>query len=99
MIRERVNASIARAKASGTHCGRPFIDTKLEGRIRDALAAPDRPGLHKISKQFGVNVSRRSPCDPPSSGGPARLLQEIARVDVGGNRASLSDLQVQGLEG
>ena len=54
MIRERVNAGIARAKAGGKHCGRPFIDTKLEGRIRAALAAPDRPGLHKIAKQFGV---------------------------------------------
>jgi DNA invertase Pin-like site-specific DNA recombinase len=54
MIRERVNAGIARAKAAGKHCGRPFIDTKLEGHIRQALAAPDRPGLHKIAKQFGV---------------------------------------------
>ena len=54
MIRERVDAGIARAKAGGKHCGRPFIDTKLEGRIRDALAAPGRPGLHKIAKQFGV---------------------------------------------
>jgi DNA invertase Pin-like site-specific DNA recombinase len=51
MIRERVNAGIARAKADGKHCGRPFIDTKLED---DALAAPGRPGLHKIAKQFGV---------------------------------------------
>jgi DNA invertase Pin-like site-specific DNA recombinase len=54
MIRDRVNAGIARAKAAGRHCGRPFIDTKLEARIRDALVAPDRPGLHKIAKQFGV---------------------------------------------
>ena len=54
MIRERVNAGIARAKADGKHCGRPFIDTKLEGRIRQALAAPGRPGRHKIAKQFGV---------------------------------------------
>jgi DNA invertase Pin-like site-specific DNA recombinase len=54
MIRERVNAGIARAKAGDKHCGRPFIDTKLEDRIRDALAAPDRPGIHKIAKQFGV---------------------------------------------
>jgi DNA invertase Pin-like site-specific DNA recombinase len=54
MIRERVNAGIARAKADGKHCGRPFIDTKLEDRIREALAAPGRPGLHKIAKQFGV---------------------------------------------
>jgi len=56
MIRERVNAGIARAKAAGKHCGRPFIDTKLEGRIRAALAAPGRPGLHKIAKQFGVGT-------------------------------------------
>jgi DNA invertase Pin-like site-specific DNA recombinase len=56
MIRERVNAGIARAKAGGKHCGRPFIDTKLEGRIRAALAAPDRPGLHKIAKQFRVGT-------------------------------------------
>jgi DNA invertase Pin-like site-specific DNA recombinase len=56
MIRERVNAGIARAKAGGKHCGRPFIDTKLEGRIRDALAAPGRPGLHKIAKRFGVGT-------------------------------------------
>jgi DNA invertase Pin-like site-specific DNA recombinase len=56
MIRERVNAGIARAKADGKHCGRPFIDTKLEGRIRDALATPGRPGLHKIAKQFGVGT-------------------------------------------
>jgi DNA invertase Pin-like site-specific DNA recombinase len=54
MIRERVNAGIARAKAGGKHCGRPFIDTKLEARIRAALAVPDRPGLHKIAAQFGV---------------------------------------------
>jgi DNA invertase Pin-like site-specific DNA recombinase len=54
MIRERVNAGIARSKAGGKHCGRPFIDTKLEGRIRDALAAPGRPGLHKIAKQCGL---------------------------------------------
>ena len=54
MIRERVNAGIARAKADGKHCGRPFINTKLEGRIRQALAAPGRPGRHKIAKQFGV---------------------------------------------
>jgi DNA invertase Pin-like site-specific DNA recombinase len=56
MIRERVNAGIARAKSAGKHCGRPFIDTQLEGRIRGALAAPGRPGLHKIAKQFGVGT-------------------------------------------
>jgi hypothetical protein len=31
----------------------------LEGRIRDALAAPDRPGLHKLARQFGVGTVQR----------------------------------------
>src|SRR6478735_8840216 len=60
MIQERVKAGIARAKARGKHCGRPFIDTKLEGHIRDALAAPGRPGLHKIAKQFKRPRRRRA---------------------------------------
>ena len=55
MIRERVNAGIARAKAGGKHCGRPFIDTKLEGRIRDALAA------------LGAQVCTRSPSSSASA--------------------------------
>ena len=54
IIRERINAGVARAKAAGKHCGRPWIDTKLEQRIREALAAPGRPGIHKIAAQFGV---------------------------------------------
>ena len=33
-----------------------LLDTKLEGRIRDALATPGRPGLHKIAKQFDVGT-------------------------------------------
>jgi DNA invertase Pin-like site-specific DNA recombinase len=46
MIRERVNAGIARAKDAGIQCGRPPAST-LEERIREALATPGRPGLHK----------------------------------------------------
>ena len=69
MIRERMNAGMARAKADGKHCGRPFIDTKLEGRIREALAAPGRPGLHKIAKQFGVGSG---------------TVQRIAKAGLGG---------------
>jgi heme-degrading monooxygenase HmoA len=42
------------AHHQGKHCGRPFIDTKLEERIRQALAAPGRPGVHKLAKQSGV---------------------------------------------
>jgi hypothetical protein len=58
MIVEWVRAGVARAKASGTKSGkafgRPRTPAALEKRIRDALAAPGRPGLHKIAKQFGV---------------------------------------------
>jgi hypothetical protein len=41
---------IARDKAAGKHCGRPFIDTKLAGRIRAALAEPGaRKSHHRAS--------------------------------------------------
>jgi DNA invertase Pin-like site-specific DNA recombinase len=40
MIRERVNAGIARAKAAGMHCGRPPVAPELAERIREALAVP-----------------------------------------------------------
>src|SRR3954463_6731506 len=70
MIRERVNAGIARAKAAGKHCGRPFIDTKLEGRIRNALATPGRPGLHKIAQA----VRRRHRHGPAHRGGAMTAL-------------------------
>ena len=56
MIRERVNAGIARAKDAGIHCGRPPIASTLEPRIREALTTPGRPGLHKIAKLFGVGT-------------------------------------------
>jgi DNA invertase Pin-like site-specific DNA recombinase len=55
MIRERVKAGIARAKAQGKHCGRPSIKAELAQAIRDALAIPGRPGIRVIAKQFGVS--------------------------------------------
>jgi DNA invertase Pin-like site-specific DNA recombinase len=45
MIRERVKAGIARAKANGKHCGRPPISPELAQRIRKPLDVPDRPGI------------------------------------------------------
>jgi DNA invertase Pin-like site-specific DNA recombinase len=56
MIRELVNAGIARAKDAGIHCGRPPITSTLEDRIREALATHGRPGLHKIARQFRVGT-------------------------------------------
>ena len=55
MIRARVNAGIARAKAAGKHCGRPPLAPELAERIREALAVPGRPGIRVIAKQFGVS--------------------------------------------
>jgi DNA invertase Pin-like site-specific DNA recombinase len=55
MIQERVRAGLARAKGEGKRLGRPPIDAVLEKRIREALAAPGRPGVRKIAARFGVN--------------------------------------------
>jgi DNA invertase Pin-like site-specific DNA recombinase len=55
MIQERVRAGLARAKGEGKRLGRPPIDPVLEKRIREALAAPGRPGVRKIAARFGVN--------------------------------------------
>jgi len=53
MIRQRVNAGMARAKASGVHCGRPRINPTTEQAIRAALATSGK-GMLKIAAQFGV---------------------------------------------
>ena len=54
MILERVSAGVAGLRPTASTAVAPFINTKLEGRIRQALAAPGRPGRHKIAKQFEV---------------------------------------------
>jgi hypothetical protein len=55
MIAERVRAGLARARSEGKRLGRPPIGLALEKRIREALAAPGRPGVRVIAKQFGVD--------------------------------------------
>lgn len=55
MIRERVNAGLARAKAQGKVLGRPKIDAKTEKAIADALKAGGA-GIQKIAKRHGVGV-------------------------------------------
>jgi DNA invertase Pin-like site-specific DNA recombinase len=55
MIQERVRAGLARAKSEGKRLGRPPIAPELEKRIREALAAPGRPGVRKIAARFGIN--------------------------------------------
>jgi transposase len=57
MIKERVRAGLARAKAAGTKLGRPSLPQAKEAAIRAALKQPGRPGVRKIAAQFGVDPS------------------------------------------
>jgi hypothetical protein len=57
MIKERVRAGLARAKAAGTKLGRPSLPQAKEAAIRAALSQPGRPGVRKIAAQFGVDPS------------------------------------------
>ena len=54
MIRERVNAGLARAKANGKRLGRPKVLAEIEAAIRAARA--DGMGKVKIAKRLGVGV-------------------------------------------
>ncbi len=55
IIRERVNAGLARAKAQGKILGRPKIDAAVEKVIANALKVGDA-GIQKIAKRHGVGV-------------------------------------------
>jgi DNA invertase Pin-like site-specific DNA recombinase len=54
MIRERVNAGLARARAQGKRLGRPPVSTKIERAIREQLATG--AGILKVAKALGVGV-------------------------------------------
>jgi DNA invertase Pin-like site-specific DNA recombinase len=79
MIKERVRAGLARAKAAGTKLGRPTIPQETEAAIRAALSQPGRPGVRKIAAQFGVDpstvqrISRPPPIGSPSARPSAKL--------------------------
>ena len=55
MIRERVNAGLARAKARGVKLGRKRIAPQLEQRIRDLRS--EGKGVLKIGRLLGVGTS------------------------------------------
>lgn len=55
MIRDRVNAGLARAKAQGKILGRPKIDGATEARIRDMRSSG--AGVLKVARTLGVGVS------------------------------------------
>ncbi len=58
MIRERVNAGLARAKANGKRLGRPRVGDEVEEAIRLALRRGDQ-GIRKIAREVGVSVVQR----------------------------------------
>ncbi len=60
MIRARVNAGIARAKAAGKHCGRPPLAPELAERNRQAMAVP-RQARHPGDCQAVRRVSDDGP--------------------------------------
>jgi DNA invertase Pin-like site-specific DNA recombinase len=55
IIRERVNAGLARARANGTKLGRRTVKPSVEARIRELKAAGD--GVHKIRKKLRIGAS------------------------------------------
>src|SRR6266849_441446 len=55
IIRERVNAGLARAKANGTKLGRRTVKPSVEARIRDLKA--EGMGILKIGRTVGVGTS------------------------------------------
>jgi DNA invertase Pin-like site-specific DNA recombinase len=56
MIRERVMAGLARAKAEGKTLGRPRTAAKTEAAIRKALAAGGK-GIRKLAREHKVGTS------------------------------------------
>ena len=56
IIRERINAGLARARSNGKKLGRPKVDDSVEQAIRDALRRRDK-GIRKIAREMGVGVS------------------------------------------
>jgi DNA invertase Pin-like site-specific DNA recombinase len=55
MIRERVNAGLARARENDVSLGRPKTTSKIEDRIRELRA--DGMGILKIGRSLGVGTS------------------------------------------
>ena len=55
MIRERVNAGLARARAKGVKLGRHRVKPSVEARIRELKA--EGMGILKIGRTVGVGTS------------------------------------------
>jgi DNA invertase Pin-like site-specific DNA recombinase len=55
IIRERVNAGLARARAKGTKLGRRRVEQAVEARILELKASGD--GILKIGRKLGIGTS------------------------------------------
>src|ERR1700754_142231 len=55
IIRERVNAGLARARANGTKLGRRRVEPAVEARILELKASGD--GILKIGRKLGIGTS------------------------------------------
>ena len=55
IIRERVNAGLARARAKGTKLGRRRVEPAVEARILELKASGD--GILKIGRKLGIGTS------------------------------------------
>src|SRR5215211_2212983 len=54
MVRERVNAGLARARAQGTRLGRPRVGAAVERRARELRAGGK--GIKSVARELGVGV-------------------------------------------
>ena len=54
MIRDRVMAGVARAKAQGKHCGRPKLEARKEQRIRELLG--QGVGMGRVAAETGTSA-------------------------------------------
>ena len=55
MIRERINAGLARAKAQGKKLGRPRVSLTVENKIKKLRSTGK--GIRKIASELRVGVS------------------------------------------
>jgi DNA invertase Pin-like site-specific DNA recombinase len=55
IIRERVNAGLARARANGTKLGRRRVDATVEVRILELKAGGE--GMLKFGRKLGIGTS------------------------------------------
>ena len=55
IIRERVNAGLARARAKGTKLGRRPVESSVEAQIRELRSKGD--GILKIGRKLGIGTS------------------------------------------